>query len=614
MASKSPNKGTKGSKPRKRGNMRNKTEKNNYQDRAMEREFTKGKDSVSPIDSHSFDNDGSWYVARGVMADNVARFPFGISTGMPVDIVPNTTNSKFPAGEQIVPGILALTLAPSVGQCEDPKDPINVAMSALYTGMQINSSRNPQYQANDLSMYCVAMGSAYSFYLWMTRLYGTLNRASALNRYEPAALVTAMGGNYNDLVSNMANFRAYINTFAYMLGSFYVPSDIDYFKRQKFLYENVYMDSENQKGQYYIYRPACFVRWVEGYTDAGGHALTTFLNTAVYDNISNPQVIAQQPLISGYTYDKIAALGNSIINPLRESEDIRIMAADMLKAFGSSSGFQVNPIADTYTVTPVYNREVLSQFENAYIPWMPSTYSYVLEANPDINMSNSLNQVAVSELTSSMWKQFAFIDNTVTTGQAFNWLDNILGNLQQNIIVNSHGSDFDSLQMLVATRLSHMPIGKGTVFAETNNGVVTLNYTNTVGSEYCIGGMVWYYNTNRTLRAEYICSEYLALLQPSQTGDNGTIGSVQSVSNLLTFLSTLMSKWSYISAFDWYPKYHILHNFNGLTGNNKVPLSIGSYSFDVDNWTTITSEEWDRMNYQAMLGLFETSMGDVPRM
>lgn len=581
-------------------------QKNNSQDDAMIDEYNKGRRSVSPIEAKSADNDPSWYVARDVMAQNVASFPMGISTGLPVTIASDRTieQTSIYSRSQIMPGIITLELAPFLGKCDEPSDPINVAMSALYTAMQINSSRNPQYQANDLTLYISAMSSAYSFYMWMTRLYGTLNNMSILNRYTPEALIQAQGGNYQDLKANLANFRAYINNFAYALASFYVPSDLDVVKRQKFVFENIYTDSDTAKAQYYLYKPAYFLKWVEGNPDSP----TTYLMMATPKNTSSSDQTKLTPRLDNCTFADIYALGESIINPLRESEDIRIMAADMIKAFGVSTGFSVNPIADTYTVTPVYVKEVLMQFENAYVPWLPTKMAVVIEANPEINMSNSINQKVAGEVLEDDWNVFNFIDMTNHgTDPQIDWPSNISKVLASKIIVNFHTDSISADDFLVATRLSRNPIDENSRYSGTGADVsgAVLNYKYG-GTEICVGGYITYYGEDRFLHRQKICSEYLVLTQKAST----TTSSL-TVQNMLELLHRNVFSWKLTSAFDWYPKYHLIENFSDSA---QYKLNVGSYAFDIDNWTMITAEEWDRMNFQAMLGLYECALGETPKL
>lgn len=597
---------------------------NNFQDLSEEREYRKGyragkatDDTKYPIPTHSSDNDASWYVARDVMAKNVASFPFALSTGDPVPLgTKGSGNIKIGVDYQTVPGVMALTLAPFVGKCDTPNDPINVAMAALYTSMQINSSRNPQYQANDLTLFMVAMGSAYSYYMWMCRLYGTLNNYSLLNRYTPQVLIQAQGGDFQDLKSNMANFRTYINNYAYAISSFFVPSDIDYFKRQIFIYQNVYMDSDVTKGQFYLYRPAYFLKLIEGVA-AGDGNVTTVVAQAVYENVDNDAEYSNEtPRISGYTLDKIIALGNSIINPLRESEDVRMMSADLIKAFGASNGFMVNPIADTYSVQPVYNREVLSQFENAYIPWLPTTCRYQLAGNPTLNASNELIQVSSGTLSATTWKDFAYVTNWVDSADQttkYDWTSNnaILPWLQKDIITNFHYVDPSPEDFIVATRFSRNPIGSISLGVTDNSS--TVNTTNVLyeygGSEVVLGGEIYTYGPSSNVLTYYIFTEELLLNQMDYTSKD------VDWKGMCQYLWIRNRTHTFISAFDWYPKYHLVTSLvipNGVAPNNVI--STEQYSFDVDNWNTITQEEWDRMNFQCMLGLFECSLGDTPRL
>lgn len=571
---------------------RNQSNRNrNFQDDAMKQEYKKGQRSEmgrgnSPVPCGTSDNDPSWYIPTNVLANNVASFPYGLSTGLPLELQykPTGTNTGVVYEKQTLPGILCYDVIPSVGDTDGPTAPINLAGSQQYTAMQILSSRNPLYNNADMIIFQIAVANLYALYSWMCRIYGTLKNYSVLNKYTPQALITAMRVDFDDIMKHQADFRAYINTFAYQLASFYLPKDVKYVARQVFLYENIYMDSSNSKAQYYMFNPLAFLKMVEGEV-SNGAAVPTYLK------LEGIPRSASSTAGSVSTYNDIITYAENLINPVRQSEDVRIMTADLIKAYGIGNTFTVNPIAETYTVTPVYNQEVLSQFENAYICPPMKSISGKITQNAELN-NDAVQQQYEFEFS---FGAFDFSDDWSTMG-----IMNILNStIPSNMPINFHKDNPTPEDMLVASRLSRVPYGGYMVTKPTAGWTVKTTQVKDGGTEIIAGAWLYQYTDGTTLDVTSISTLHCSVHMMNADG-----WKAEAIRN-----QAYMRQMLDLMAFDWHPR--VQYMVSDPTVNKYALLKQG---YDFDNYTIITNEEWDRMNQIALLGLFQCALGDTPRM
>lgn len=554
------NKNKRTNSPKPSGAYRKNGERNNAQDEAMDREYNKGRRSVHPVEIEGNFNDPDWYTPSNIMLENVASFPYGISSGNGISThtVPYPSNDEGIIWHEI-PGVMCFNVAPTVGASLTKISPINVAASAEFTALQSGNSRTPSYEASDMMMYQVALSDVYSFYVWMTRIYGVMNRYELLNRYTPQTLIEAMNVNFLNVQQNMANFRAYINQYAYFISSFYLPKDLAYCKRKIFMYDGIYMDSTSTKSQFYLFNPVGFYMWVEGDPT---HPITK---------------LDLQKLGNNMTVAQIISYGNNLLEPLRTSEDIRMISADMLKLFGAQNTFPVHPIDDTYTVIPSMSEEIGMQIENMVI--LPR-----LKATGPINFSITQNtEINGGQIETSL----------KYTPDDFN----LYGDLQQNVqrfverelVVNMHKDSPSAADTMVATRLSTIPRMDVDV---TNPGHPQIEIKNCF-SEVILGATIWTFaeDTGNAYENEFCTTIFVDESDP--------------VNRLLGQLTMM----SHIANFDWHPRVRLA--LTELTSSSTLPIASYNwtdYYWDLDNFTVITEEEQERLNEIAMIGLFEVKL------
>lgn len=480
----------------------------NFQDAAEAKEYNKGKNSnrggrkgsgnksACPINTGSFDNDPKWYAVNPSILRDTASFPYSRITGTPIVLPPGSTKKPNLAiggvsiDGNVVPGILAVNWIPTIGGANSETDAVNVAANALYSFVRHANSGHANYDAPNLMNYILAMDSAYSFYSRLVRAYGVLNNYEMLNKYTPQALITAMRMDFYDLQKNMANFRAYINQYAYRLSSLAVPVDIYYITRHIWMNENIYMDANTTKAQYYMYYQAAYWRWIEGSssTTLGRLDLVT---PATSTSLSQSTGVLRPVNVSNL--QDLIDFGNSLLGPIIGSEDMNIMSGDILKAFGAENLFKVLPISETYFVTPVYNQEVLSQFENIetgpcviqpvtgasiwYNTTFQNTYFNTGDYPSTITENSAINAGWLEENIKMVMPQpiCAATSNADPTLSPEQYLR------ANKIILNLHKSDVTPEDTIVASRLASLPSKK--MYYSSTKGAYAIYDKHAYGSE-----------------------------------------------------------------------------------------------------------------------------------
>lgn len=300
-------------------------------------------------------NDVSWYTKSTNLLDAAASLPYGYPIGNPIDIDNSNFSRYSSAGSRYdaVPGVMTLELLTGPGIATDVNSPVNVAARDIYSYVRYANSGHASYDPVDLMMYILAWDEVSMWLANARRVYGAMYTYNSQNKYAPKYLVEALGFDYEDLNANLAQFRYAINAATNRFNALNMPNNFDYITRHTWLYSNIYSDGTSAKAQLYAYVPAAYRVYDETSSTSGG-----FLDTHPLRVYSGGETL---------TYAQWLDITNTMINALLGSEDVGIISGDILKAFGSERTIVTPTVADVYSVSPVYNEEVLSQFQNATV-------------------------------------------------------------------------------------------------------------------------------------------------------------------------------------------------------------------------------------------------------
>lgn len=331
-------------------------------------------------------NDIAWYNAYPQLLKDAGTFSFNNPLGSPITVKGTGICRTY---NKTQPGVIVFNVAPTFGYSTSWSDPINVAARRFYTFIRHANSGHANYDAPNLMMYLMAVDSVYSMIAHMNRIYGLLQMFSVRNRYYPAAILTALGLDYNSFVDQMADFRYFINNYTAKAASLCVPNEFTFYRRHAQLYQGVYLDAPNDKAQTYVFKPAYFYKYVVG-AELGQASL-------------DPVKPADNITLAG-----LKTLANQILDSILLQEDMNIMSGDILKAYGREGLYSLAMMPEDYTTGAVYNPEMMMQIHNATILNVDSTdylkwkIKEVTTAGPDEGSIWMQYPVALSEWTAHL--------------------------------------------------------------------------------------------------------------------------------------------------------------------------------------------------------------------
>lgn len=619
----------------RRRNNNSKEERDNFQDKAEEKEYAKGyrsgkedyktrrrqgarkrdfdyrpekmvvKDTVSLPGS----NDAFWYNPD----DNLYRSVSGITTqaanGLPLitgallDNPGETIGSTNPVlaiqtkGIKS-PGVMVFDIIPSIGNCTQAQDPFNRANDAIFTFVRQNKSGQPIYEAPNLGMYNFAMANAYAFYEFITRAYGTTQRYSVLDWYTPKTLVNAMNLDFEDLRDNLADFRTWINSFCYELQQFASPSGIAVHERYKFLFSNIFLDEDTQKAQYYLFNPAGFWIWSEGASDNPRHPVTELTYTPLTAVSPTPTLLKFADLVE---------YGNNLIAPLSKSQDVRNMSADIFTVFGATNLVAPATIDEKFTVTPVCDKRAMMQIENMFIYGDTDTFVGKMYEDSGINAGYVINSETFKP--SAQWVQSPYLSYTDETKPK---VFISFGNIQPaKWMLNFHLDDITHDDIMEATRLCGFGYDKS-IDEDAPLQEMTI-YTH--GSEIVSGARIWYYtyipytDVHDTAKLNLVSHAFDTMNYFATA-----IGTVST--EMLAVWSDQCDLMAMLSKFDWHPQVFMvpftLRTINEVTGIYSMWRQ--DALCDISNFAELTEWQLQQMNRVALYKLFScTSMGEFSR-
>lgn len=429
--------------------------KTNYKGKRKNDSYSrKGKEN-KPIDSNlktddaRTDNDVSWYSADSQLLRDTCSIPFSLPLGLP-----------FTFGGQsnyVAPGVMAIHYVPAIGNTGSGVSSINMAAQSIYSYVNYANSRNKSYDRTDLMLFLLAMDSAISYYNHLRRIYGIAKLYSATNRYLPMTLLRAMGV-APSIINGLADFRAYINMYAWKLGSFFVPKDFTYLLRHSWMNSFVYSDSPSPKSQLLLYVQDAYYKYSE--TGAGGGSLVYL----PYDAKRLKSAV------------ELANYGDDLLRPLLDSQDIGMIGSDILKAFGEGGLVTYESMSEDYTITPIFNPEVNSQIENTTLVGALSVSQHLA----DITQSDN-NLIQALKVSASG----TYYGGTTANSELRD---------PKALLLNMHNLDVTPEQVMVATRnMSYYD----------KSGLVTC------GSEVCTTATVYSMNEKGVASENDFCSSML---------------------------------------------------------------------------------------------------------
>lgn len=390
-------------------------------------------------------NDISWYAHNPNLLVAAAQFPFPNRPGMEMDlgtatVIPKNLDGKVTLAVErkyMIPGIMVLDWAPSLGRSQKATDPASVLGREMYGKVRRAYSGSLDVDGPDLVMYVMAMDSIYSYIAYLRRIYRLLVAWTPNNYIMPDVVIKSMGFNDYDvrtLREQRTKLWQYINELVLQSGKFTVPAQFDIINRHYWMSDNIYTDSDSMNSQLYMFN----LRWL--YKFAEQTVPNSEAKASGLEMVQLPQFTNSDDNLA-VSADTLYQFGLDLINALIEWDDAYTINGYLMRAFEGVPTFSVDQQPLDQPVTPLYVEEVLIQIENS----MTVLSNYNLEfSNFDLNVSQD-------PVTNAVLCNNSVTLPSVTSGIVWN-----AGLANQTTLVPfiSQRSDQPSVEMnVVATRL-----------------------------------------------------------------------------------------------------------------------------------------------------------------
>lgn len=539
---------------------------------------TNGMKNVKYVDGT---NDVAWYAKTPELLRAAASVPFSVVNGQPIPVSLDRTES--------IPNTMALYWNPTISGMGD--EAINQAADSMYSFIVHANSRNYRYNAPDLMLLILAGASFFSMLALGIRTYGVMRNYDQRNLYMPDDWISLSGFNVEDLKSNLSNMWFDLNQLIAMSQQIWIPNTMPAITRWFWMNSNIYMDANSAKSQFYMYVPNTYWQYSETGDEHGGSLISCAWNRTPSGNY-----------IAAHTWEQYMTIMRTMLNNLINSEDRGIIFGDILKAYGSEKIYSVSPITSDYTVSPVYNPEVLTQIENTtcwcYYPdaWnildtttTPTSYGGVYQNQDTVRLYSRVKSATAAQVSSG---------TSLVTKDRRVPLKPFLNFHQQTTPTPE--------QIMVATRLMACGVKVSEVQTDTSGKPTTYWFSPAVcGTEFissiCMSQYTTYIPTQtwqRTTKEVYQCRSFENVFPP--------------ISGTTTWSIPSAVFMAYVS-FDWAPIYYLNMPGSVLT-STEISKYVPGYVLpsenpwtvlcDFDNWTTLDLEVLGKMHTAAIYSEF----------
>lgn len=376
--------------------------------------------------------DWEWYAVDEQIAKDLGSLPFSVLSGVDLRLDGHTPTevgniaTKYRWNSENVAVIPYLT--PPTTTDEDGNTGIQLAANQLYTFIRHANSGARNYEPADVMMYVLAMGDVYREMAQAYRILGTVQYFSFVNRALPSKMIMAMGIDYDDLKSNIANYRGEYNLLVKRVNSLAIPKYFKAFARAAFIASNWFMDSDSLRGQYIMFVKAGHYTYSPTSSESGTEL--TFTYDKPMNNIKFSQVLSR--------------IKNMLL-PIETDTDALTMSGDILKAFADSELYQFATMDENAVIVPLMNEDVLAQVENmitliSYAGVGDTVDSIVtkLQSGNSLNVKQNAGQIKCNPKMSGLTHSSTHPENVIGL---------------QDYMFNSHKDVVDYKDVLDWTRL-----------------------------------------------------------------------------------------------------------------------------------------------------------------
>lgn len=338
--------------------------------------------SRSGLDTTGRNNDPNWYFLDANIAQQASSISFGEYLGVQTELKLHTTdqsdNSLILTKNAPVPSVMSVGLSPCPGNVDSTQRGINLAALKMYSELSSLNAKATSYAPQDLTILILSLGEVISVVEHMRRAFGVAFTYNMRNRDMPTKLLTAMGFDADDFMTNIAGNRLRFNTLITAINKIPFLSNITYFFKCADLYQHVYADADSVMAQLIVMCPHTTWELKEDYNSNGSGLVTKTLPT---------------PAQPG-TFSTWFTIVQSMVDKLFQSSTFNYIYSDVLN-YSSKKGASLmflDYLLEGYSVVPEFNMNFLLQLHNTtivgdpYIPKVATNHGNDVYCNANKNM------------------------------------------------------------------------------------------------------------------------------------------------------------------------------------------------------------------------------------
>lgn len=266
-------------------------------------------------------------------------------------------------------GIATYKYIPSIGYTKNRNHPANIAAQMLYTNMRSKVSGSRKYQPSDVFIHIAAIADIYTYIAICKKLYASAFSFSQINLYIGKSIMESLHVDSDDMVNNLGNFRAWLNSIIKELNSYLVPASIPYYALKVQTAGSLYLENGygNFKDQLYQAIPLAFYKFT---TDERGKGMLEY-DVAPWARSQGRVTVAQ-----------LKTFGEALLASIRNDSDTNDINGDLARSFPAFVSLET--LGDEAYITPVYDPMMLEKYRNAEpMMYRDPTDFYMQLSDPD---------------------------------------------------------------------------------------------------------------------------------------------------------------------------------------------------------------------------------------
>lgn len=167
----------------------------------------------------------------------------------------NPTEYAHEGYSEAVPGIMTLTIVPTIGRSEDINSGANLAAKDTYVGIRRNNMGTIPYDPADVMLYMLAIDSIIFILSFIRRAFRIARQFKWKNRYIPDAILESMGINSSQMRANFGDYIARYDMIVTKAQRLVYLRDFPLLADHSMLFSEIYKDGEDERAQFYVTRP-----------------------------------------------------------------------------------------------------------------------------------------------------------------------------------------------------------------------------------------------------------------------------------------------------------------------------------------------------------------------